>query len=738
MPATYQALSLQVTCSALSHIVGTITIEAEEGLARIATVTGAPATSPVNLSSLIGTPISIRFKQEVVFTGKVDTPSYDALTGLLTLECSDRLPKFFDGQSRFSILRILESGLPSGTIAWHPAIFDENASNWEFVQDAMSTVPWSADLDSHGLLRFSPWQASTPIQSFNANDVLDISVHLAGGDELINTVDLTISFRYERIFQRKQNYSWNFLSPGALSWSDVALNEIPVPTTDAVMSAITGSDWLLAEAPKLISPNSVENLNYQTDGGPGITYQVPGQLSFSPPSDYCIYASFILEKRWAQQITEAKTIRVFANKSSNAVGEKIETLTFSVDPDYSSWWFYNVYQMETNNTALATGGNVATSTTSGYTPTTHFTKYRFPFDDGATATTEGVYMDSDTAPVVNEIKAKKILYDVPYTLSAFISGTTPGMLKVTTREVEFTQPIFPDLVSRRYSLTFNIPKPATAGTNLYAEITSTITGDNVTGAMLTIGNGLPALYRNIPFGGDPPTYREYFTDAVKVATNLAKNKVLSSHRRNLVTFTVPMHPGIERHHTVSVNTTRPEAGGISATGKVFKITHTIDTAAGSAISTIQLALTLPYAGSDSPSDTTPYGKATLPASVKYRYDPKKFGKLGTYIGRLPGVIPPHPLFKETITGVIEPMKPSIDPATKEPVQLYGYIADAKTPQNFTTNIGTLYGYGDNRFAIKSPPIEARNLYPSTISEQGTIAVNLEINSLVITPPTLIT
>lgn len=74
-------------------------------------------------------------------------------------------------------------------------------------------------------------------------------------------------------------------------------------------------------------------------------------------------------------------------------------------------------------------------------------------------------------------------------------------------------------------------------------------------------------------------------DAVKCLTAIARNKIIEAHRRHSVTASVPCNPVVDLDKTIAI-----EAQGVTAKGKVRRLTHRIDCASGSATTEFTLAI----------------------------------------------------------------------------------------------------------------------------------------------------
>ena len=75
--------------------------------------------------------------------------------------------------------------------------------------------------------------------------------------------------------------------------------------------------------------------------------------------------------------------------------------------------------------------------------------------------------------------------------------------------------------------------------------------------------------------------------AIETLIAQARTRILDSHRENRVSFDVPLHPLIDRYQTIQIDTDT-----VDARGKVFHILHVLDFSAGSAITSVQLAISV--------------------------------------------------------------------------------------------------------------------------------------------------
>jgi hypothetical protein len=127
----------------ISHITGTIEVEAEEGAARIARVSvlGPPDRDVVGAEVRIE--VSAASGSGRIFTGVLNEPEYDPNTRLTTYHCTDRLKETLNAATQAQIA----AAIPA---YWSADLFDATASGWQHAQDRLSTIAASYELDGAG------------------------------------------------------------------------------------------------------------------------------------------------------------------------------------------------------------------------------------------------------------------------------------------------------------------------------------------------------------------------------------------------------------------------------------------------------------------------------------------------------------------------------------------------------------------------------------------------------------
>ena len=288
-----------------ARLTGQASVEAEEGAARVATITLAPAAGVIAPLDYVGKPITLDYVLVVggaeiarrLFTGRIDTPQYDTDTALLVLECVDDLQNRVAALSR-SIINTLIGG--RYTEAVQGVILD----GWDYAQARLSTVAASLDAGAAGDIRVTPWELSTTWATYTDADLLyqRSGLSFPQRSTLINRVDAEFQYRYPRLRQRYTSVGWS----GSVIGGQMAACGYAYPTLSDVTSAGGGSGWtvvsaIYSSAPKLIAHSSG-----------GFIRTNAGAIDM---------AILFMTQRHSQSVTENYTISVTAPESVTANGE---------------------------------------------------------------------------------------------------------------------------------------------------------------------------------------------------------------------------------------------------------------------------------------------------------------------------------------------------------------------------------------------------------------------------------
>lgn len=301
-----------------ARLVGQANVVAEEGAARIATVTIAPTTGAVAPLDYVGKTITLDYVLKVgasevarrIFTGRVDTPEYDFDNATLTLDCVDDL------QNRVSALaRSVVDALIGGRYA--AAVQGENLDGWDYAQARLSTVAASLDAGAAGDIRVTPWELATTWATYGAADLLyqRSLITFPQRSTLINRVDAEFAYRYPRLRQRYTSVGWS----GSVIGGQMAAAGYAFPTLADVSSAGQGSGWEVV----LVSYSSAPKLIPHSSGG--FIHTAQGAID---------RAVLYMAQRHSQSITEAYTLTVTAPESVAANGELAHAIRGALESEF--------------------------------------------------------------------------------------------------------------------------------------------------------------------------------------------------------------------------------------------------------------------------------------------------------------------------------------------------------------------------------------------------------------------
>lgn len=303
-----------------ASLTGQVNIEREEGAATLAGFLISLDPGPVNPADYIGKAVEIYYRhwdggwQETLrFVGQVIRPQYNMQERLISCDCSDRL------QDAIEALTVAEvDALTGGT--WSADVFEtpEGRSRWDYAQERMSTRPASLQKSVAGALQVINWVATAPAHVFPAGSVIDqsmdwIPVELS---ERVNVVELDLDYRFTRLRERHQEFTWRHpmiigdsIEDSFCIWKDLSTE---TPDIGMITEACNGAGYqaILAGANWVRIP-------------PTGSYCDPIVGWVNPYVDLLLGGDWTAARRWAQSITEQYKLRVESPVSIAQAGEVI-------------------------------------------------------------------------------------------------------------------------------------------------------------------------------------------------------------------------------------------------------------------------------------------------------------------------------------------------------------------------------------------------------------------------------
>jgi len=314
------------------YLTGTIRIEREEFARCIADFSLLLGAGTVNPDSYIGQDVELHFihhqadadLQVLRFRGKVERPRFSLQTRILACECSDRLNEVVEPMP-IEQIDAMVGGL------WSPDVFEptEGRSRWTYAKERMSTQAASFQRSVEGQLQVTAWAAtSTPhwligpdTAIFQSIDYLPVEL-----SERINVVEIEADYRFIRLRERHQAFSWRHpdivgdsIETGFCVWRHESTE---LPNIEMVMngSEDAGFTSVLSGAYWLRLPES------------GVYCDPPAGWRNEYP-DLLLRATWSSAIRWAQRVTEQYTLRLEAPASVAQAGQVISRDRIAMDTE---------------------------------------------------------------------------------------------------------------------------------------------------------------------------------------------------------------------------------------------------------------------------------------------------------------------------------------------------------------------------------------------------------------------
>ncbi|MDO9625135.1 MAG: hypothetical protein Q7J46_14225 [Pseudomonas sp.] len=317
-----------------ARLTDTVSVDREEGAARVGKLTLLPALGSLDLDTLTGKPLHIYRQrlegdevgsEQLRFVGETLRPGLDAFSKKISLTASCGLQNRIEQKSIEEIIALLPGSY------WAEAVFGELEAHWQYCQDRCSTVPGNLDCAPDGSIRFTSWAAkSVPHFSFGPSEVIDgsLAIEPADAGQLLNQVEITLEYRYTRLRHRPYTVRWTHPTDTFCGW--LAEGSTELPTVSMLLEAVEQGGWALVGTPQTVMlPPSMPNpcglggawINTFTDD--------PHLLSFAAS----------LAQRTSQTLTERYklTLEATGSISTFTVQTSRERYSDEVEFDTSSW-----------------------------------------------------------------------------------------------------------------------------------------------------------------------------------------------------------------------------------------------------------------------------------------------------------------------------------------------------------------------------------------------------------------
>lgn len=320
-----------------ADLTGTVEVDREEGAAGIATLALYLAESPVVPSAWIGREVTIDYLSQSAsgsadvrrFTGRIAEPVWDPLTRIMSCQCTDTL------QQRVEALSVADiDALVGGN--WSADLFEpvDGRSRWDYAQERLESLPASLDCSPSGALRVTRWYAQPASYVFGPGTTLyeSVQIDLPLLGDMTNVVEIECAWRFPRLWQRNQNYTWTHPGTGGIGgvpgYCEFVPDSTDLLTRTMVEEAVSGIGLHLITATYYPLP-------------PSGNYCDPLMVLINPSyPEVLLGVDVEAGERWAQQVTEQYRIRLEVAPGIAQAGEIIarQSASASVESEQVAAW----------------------------------------------------------------------------------------------------------------------------------------------------------------------------------------------------------------------------------------------------------------------------------------------------------------------------------------------------------------------------------------------------------------
>ncbi|WP_324730969.1 hypothetical protein [Pseudomonas paeninsulae] len=320
-----------------AQLTGSVDVDREEGAAGVGGFTLYLPPGPVVPTDWIGKAVSLDYISTTAgittearrYTGVIISPTWNPTTRLLSCECSDQL------QQRVEAKTIADIDTLAGGY-WSADVFEltDGRSHWDYAIERLSTIPVSLDCSPAGDLRVTSWYAAAPHFVFGPGTTLDqsLGLDLAPLSNMTSRVEIEFSYRYSRLWQRNQRYTWQHPETGTSTGNSgfCAWRGFPseLPTVEMVEDAAAG------KGQAIINP---------------IYYRLPltavdpcgdGTAWINNFPDLLLGAAWTGVRRYAQAVTETYSLVLATAAGESADGRIVQraSYSFEVEDDAAEAW----------------------------------------------------------------------------------------------------------------------------------------------------------------------------------------------------------------------------------------------------------------------------------------------------------------------------------------------------------------------------------------------------------------
>lgn len=308
------------------RLTGVASIEFEESGSRLCTLRLLPDAGVFEPDAFTGRPVTFyhqRLEGDVVaaqllwFTGEAMQPSVDLGSKVVTITATCQRQRRLADMTTEQIAALIPGDYAVG-------VFGEIEDGERYAANLLSTRALALDCGADGQFRLTAWEAAAVAHyTFTADEIIDdtLRLTLATADQLLNRVELTVEYRYQRLRHREYTFSWEHPAGSFCVW---LADNTQLPTLSMLTGALDQANWstlgLTYEALPPSMPNPCGS------GGAWINRYIadPHLLEFNAR----------VGARVAQTLTETYKLTLEVDGSLTAYGVRGGTARYSDDVEF--------------------------------------------------------------------------------------------------------------------------------------------------------------------------------------------------------------------------------------------------------------------------------------------------------------------------------------------------------------------------------------------------------------------
>ncbi len=291
-----------------------VNVQAGEGEARIANFSIMPAAGTITLPDWTGKQVTIDVAEQDssgnpvnpvrIFTGVVDEPECDLVTGIIRFECVDQMQQVFRNLTSEWIVDNIQ-GL------YAESVFGEITDSLQHADARISTVPANFELSPFQVPRVVNWNLIEDPILISDDDIWDesLSLRMATRSDIVNELSVGFKYRFPRLRGRSAAVEL------ARTIDFYTLQGLDIPNRAMIEQAVNGvSSWILLGE---INYSEVSPGVYETVGSGGSVFTV---VSATDAPNLAVGFAARFGTRWVQWVTEDYTFVVKNQASIDSVG----------------------------------------------------------------------------------------------------------------------------------------------------------------------------------------------------------------------------------------------------------------------------------------------------------------------------------------------------------------------------------------------------------------------------------